>query len=94
MVMTEEPASERLLTASSVMAIEPVMVPIAALKAASRTFATMPTMLVRTMAASRPAVAVSGLALGDVFVSFTSFRELVSVASAMMRPPCEVIFGL
>lgn len=53
-VMTDESASERLFTASSVMAMECERVPTTALKPASRTLATIPVTLARTIAASRP----------------------------------------
>ena len=48
-VISEEAASLILLTASIVMAIEPVITPITALNAANTTFARIPMMLVRTM---------------------------------------------
>jgi len=57
MVMTELSASDRLLTASIVMATERVATPTAALNAARRTFAAIPSTLVRTMVASRCDVA-------------------------------------
>ena len=49
MVMTEDRASDRLFTASSVTAMECDRMPMTALKAASRIFAPMPTKLVRTI---------------------------------------------
>ena len=49
MVMTDDSASDRLFTASSVMAMEPETTPTTALKAAKNTFASMPMTLVRTM---------------------------------------------
>ena len=46
-VMSEDRASLRLLTASNMIAIDPDNTPTTALKAARRTFAAIPMMLVR-----------------------------------------------
>lgn len=53
MVMIDESASERLFTASRTIAIDPVMVPMAAFMAESSMFPTTPTMDARTMSAPR-----------------------------------------
>ena len=53
MVIREDPASDRLFTASMVMATEPVIPPITALNAARTTLARMPMIPVRIMIFSR-----------------------------------------
>ena len=64
-VMIEESASDRLLTASRTTAIELDAMPTAALKAASRTLASMPMMLVLMMTVS---LLSSGVCAPDCFL--------------------------
>ena len=69
-VMTEESASDRLFTASSVTAMERDSSPTTALNAASSTLVAMPTTLVLMIVRSRSAAIVSRLT-GSLLMGIT-----------------------
>ena len=79
MVMIEDRASERLLTASSVTAIELERMPIAALKAARNTFVMIPMTLVRMMTESR---------LTSARFDFVLFVPIILVFLSLKRYQC------
>ncbi len=81
MVITEDSASDRLLTASKITAMEPLTSPTAALNATKSTLAAIPTTLVLTITFSRSG-ASGALSVGSFAVVYRPFRQNVTVSGA------------